>query len=105
VHLGSAHSRARPARPSGPAPWAFWPTTEEIGGEIPFDAGGLPAKSGWPTAIGRRGSGLGVNLVDGDPELRRRAAGGSWSLIAMAMAVGWRGAPVRGSAGCHWLDW
>jgi hypothetical protein len=31
VHLGSAHSRARPARPSGPAPLGRFGLAEEIG--------------------------------------------------------------------------
>jgi hypothetical protein len=31
VHVDSAHRMARPARPSGPAPWAFQPVTEETG--------------------------------------------------------------------------
>jgi hypothetical protein len=32
VHLGSAHSRARPARPSGPATWAGGPSQQGRGG-------------------------------------------------------------------------
>jgi hypothetical protein len=79
VHLGSAHSRARP---SGPGPWAFLPTADEIGGRrgIPLIADGSPAKSGWATIVGRRGSCLEANPVDGDPDLGRRVAGGSTEL-------------------------
>jgi hypothetical protein len=72
VHLGSAHITARPA------PLVVLACDRRNrGGGIPFDAGGLLAKSDRPTAIGRWGSGLGVTPVDGDPDLRRRAAGGS----------------------------
>jgi hypothetical protein len=78
VHLGSAHSMARPARPSGPAPLGVSAhDRRNRGGGIPFDAGGLPAKSGRPVAVGRRGSSLGVTSADGDPDLGRRAAEGS----------------------------
>jgi hypothetical protein len=76
--LGSAHSTARPARPSGLAPLGVSAhDRRNRGGGIPFDAGGLLAKSGRPTAVGRRGSGLGVTLVDGDPDLGRRVVGDS----------------------------
>jgi hypothetical protein len=81
VHLGSAHSRARPAWPSGPAYALAWHGLaahgEDRGGEIPSDAGGSPAKFGRSAAVGRRGSSQGVNPVNGDPDLVRRAAGGS----------------------------
>jgi hypothetical protein len=50
-------------------------TEEHRGGGIPFDAGGLPVKSGRPTTVGRWGSGLRVTSVDGDPDVGRRAAG------------------------------
>jgi hypothetical protein len=50
---------------------------ENRGEEIPSDAGGLPAKFGQPTAVGWRENGLGVNPVDGDPDLGRRVVGGS----------------------------
>jgi hypothetical protein len=63
------------------SPWAFRPTTDETrGGGIPLDAGGLPAKFVRPTTVGRRGSVLGANPVNGDPNLGRRAAGGSREL-------------------------
>jgi hypothetical protein len=38
-------------------------------GKIPLVAGGSPAKSDRPTAVGRRGSGLGASRGDGDPDL------------------------------------
>jgi hypothetical protein len=69
--LGSACSGKRPS-PLG----RFSPRLMKQGG-IPLDAGGSPAKSGRPAAVGRRGSGLGANPVDSDPDLGRRAAGGS----------------------------
>jgi hypothetical protein len=79
MHLGSAHSRARPARPS---PFGR------------FIAGGSPAKSGRPAAVGRWGSGLGVTPVDGDPDLGRRVVGGSpWQ------ARGGDGGQAEGCAG------
>jgi hypothetical protein len=53
VHLGSAHSTARPARPSGPTPLGISVRgRRNTGGGIPFDAGGLPAKFGRPVAVG-----------------------------------------------------
>jgi hypothetical protein len=52
--------------------------TEETGeGKIPLVAGGSPVESGRPTAVGRRASGLGVSPIDEDPDLVRRAVGGS----------------------------
>jgi hypothetical protein len=81
VHLGSAHSRARPARPSGPAYGLTWHGLaahgEYRGGKIPSDASGSPAKFDRPAAVGQRGSSQGVTPFDGDPDLGRRAAGGS----------------------------
>jgi hypothetical protein len=38
-------------------------------GKIPLVTGGSPAKSDWPAAVGRRGSGLGASQGDGDPDL------------------------------------
>jgi hypothetical protein len=93
--LGSAHSTAWPARPSGPAPLGVSAHDQRNrGGGIPFDAGGLPAKSGRPTAVGRRGSGLGVTPVDGDPDFGRRVVGDSpW------WARGGDGTQAEGCAG------
>jgi hypothetical protein len=48
-----------------------------MGGKFPSDAGGSPTEFGRPAAVGRRGNGLGVTPVDGDPDLGRKAAGGS----------------------------
>jgi hypothetical protein len=39
-------------------------------GKIPLIAGGSPAKSGQPAAVGRQESGLGVTPVDSDLNLR-----------------------------------
>jgi hypothetical protein len=83
-HLGSAHSTARPARPSGPAPLGISARDRRNKG---------------------RGSGLGVTPVDGDPDLGRRAAGGSPWRAHGGDGRWWRGAPVRGSAGCRWFGW
>jgi hypothetical protein len=80
VHLGSAHSRARPARPSGPAPLGVSAHGQRNRGEFLLVVGGSPAKSGWPAAIGRRGSCLGANPSDGDPYLGRGAVRGSLEL-------------------------
>jgi hypothetical protein len=76
--LGSAHSRARPAWPSGPAhKGGLAYGRRNWGGEIPLVAGGSPAKSGRPAAVGQRGSSLGASSGDGDPDLGRGMAGGS----------------------------
>jgi hypothetical protein len=58
----------------------FGPRLKEQGRQIPLGVGGLPAKSGRPAAVGRRGSGLEANSVDGDPDLGRRVVGGSSEL-------------------------
>jgi hypothetical protein len=74
-------------------------------GAIPLDADSSPAESRRPAAVVRRGSGLGANLVDGDPDLVRRASGGSPELGCDGEGVGRRGGPVRGSTGGRWLGW
>jgi hypothetical protein len=97
VHLGSAHTTAGPARPSGPAPLGISARyRRNRGGGIPFDAGGLPAKSGRPATVGRWGSSLGVTPINGDPDLGRRAVGGSPWRAHGGDGDRWRGAPVRG---------
>jgi hypothetical protein len=97
VHLGSAHTTAGPARPSGPAPLGISARyRRNRGGGIPFDAGGLPAKSGRPATVGRWGSSLGVTSVNGDPDFGRRAVGGSPWRAHGGDGDQWRGAPVRG---------
>jgi hypothetical protein len=53
---------------------------ETGGGGVPLVASGSPAKSGRPAAVGRRGSCLGANLGDGDPNLELRVVGGSLEL-------------------------
>jgi hypothetical protein len=53
------------------------PTVKTEEGKSPSDAGGSLAKFGRPAAVGRRGSSQGANPVDGDPDLGRRAVGGS----------------------------
>jgi hypothetical protein len=68
---GSACSAKRP-NPLG----RFGPRPMKQGG-IPLVASGSPAKSGRPTTVGRWGSCLGANPIDGDPDLGRRAVGGS----------------------------
>jgi hypothetical protein len=57
----------------------FRPNRGSRGGEFPSPppAGGSPAKFGRLAVIGRWEIGLGVTPVDGDPDLGRRAAGGS----------------------------
>jgi hypothetical protein len=57
----------------------FGPRPTKQGG-IPLIANGSPAKSGRATIVGRWGSCLGANPVDGDPDLGRRVAGGSTEL-------------------------
>jgi hypothetical protein len=97
VHLGSAHTTAGPARPSSPAPLGISARyRRNRGGGIPFDAGGLPAESGRPATVGRWGSSLGVTPVYGDPDLGRRAVGGSPWRAHGGDGDRWRGAPVRG---------
>jgi hypothetical protein len=78
MHLGSAHSRAQPARPSGPAPLGVSTHgRRKRGGEVPLIVGGSPAKSGRPATVGQRGSGLGASPGDGNPDLGRGTTGGS----------------------------
>jgi hypothetical protein len=70
---------------------------KEIGeGKISLVAGGSPAESGRPTAVRRRESDLGVSPVDDDPDLGRRAAGGSAWRAHGGDGGRWRGASVRG---------
>jgi hypothetical protein len=77
VHLGSAHSTARLLGHAAQPPWAFRSTSDKTEeGKIPLVAGGSPAKSVRPAAVGRWESGLGVTLVDNDPDLGRWAVGG-----------------------------
>jgi hypothetical protein len=77
AHLGSAHSRAQPARPIGPVPLGVLTHGRWNQG------GGNPPRRQRLTvqirqaAIGRWGSGLGANPIDGDHDLGWRAARGS----------------------------
>jgi hypothetical protein len=106
VHLGSAHNTARLARPSGPAPLGISARDRRNrGGGIPFDDGRQPAKSGRAAAVGRRGSGLGVTPVDGDPDLGRRVTGDSPWRAHGGDGGQWRGAPMRrvGRLSLAWL--
>jgi hypothetical protein len=97
VHLGSAHSTARLLGQAAQPPWAFRPMSNETEeGKIPLVSGGSPTKSGRPAAVGRWESGLGVTPVDGDPDLGRRAAGGSLWRAGGGDGCRWRGAPVGG---------
>jgi hypothetical protein len=100
---------SRPARLSGPAYGLAWHRLaahgEDRGGKIPSNADGSLAKFGRPAAVGQRGSSQGatrstVILIWG--EGRQEAHHGG---LAVAMAIGRRGAPVRGSVGCRWLGW
>jgi hypothetical protein len=79
VHCALGLSRL--ARLSGLAYGLAWHRMaahgEDRGGKIPSDADGSLAKFGRPAAVGRRGSSQGANPVDSDPDLGRRAAGGS----------------------------
>jgi hypothetical protein len=50
--------------------WAFRPVTKETGeGKIPLVVGGSPTESSRPTTNGLLESGMGVSLVDEDPDL------------------------------------
>jgi hypothetical protein len=78
VHLGSAHGKAPPARPSGPAPLGVSAHGRQNRvGEIPLVADGSPTKFGRPAATGRWGSGLGASPGNSDPDLGRGTVGGS----------------------------
>jgi hypothetical protein len=73
VHLGSVHSKASACSAKRLGSLGVSAQLRKQGREIPPppDVGGSPA------VVGRRENGLGVTPVDGDPDLGRRAVGGS----------------------------
>jgi hypothetical protein len=61
-----------------PSPFGrFDPRPKKRRRKSPLNAGGVLATSGRPIAVGRWGSGLGANPVDGDLDLGKRVVGGS----------------------------